>query len=90
MILLGHTLSELRSQNRAARSRIAPRNKKSGLGTARTKKHRAKAPFQKVTVALARSIATRKLKSVATRGARGYMESLAPRVGTEVAKRGRL
>ena len=77
MILLGHTLSELRWQNRAARTRKAPRSKTSGPGTVRTKKCRAAAPFQKVTVALAVSIAAGKRIPVASCGARGYMKSLA-------------
>jgi hypothetical protein len=77
MILLGHTLSELPWRNRAARTRTAPRSKTSGLGTARTKKCRAEAPFQKVTVALALSMAAGNLMRVASCGARGYMKSLA-------------
>ena len=77
MILLGHTLSELRWQNRAARTRTAPRSKKLGLGTARTKKCRGEAPFQKATVAAALSIAAGKLMRVASCGARGYMKFLA-------------
>ena len=48
MILLGHTLSELRWQNRVARNQTAPRSKKSGPGTARTKKVRGEAPCQKL------------------------------------------
>jgi hypothetical protein len=87
MILPGHTLSELRWQNRAARTRTAPRNKKSGRGTGRTKKGRAEAPCQNVTITLVLSTAA----GVASCEAQGYMKSLAlKRVGTEVAKRGRL
>jgi hypothetical protein len=77
MTLLGHTLSELRSQNRAARARTKRQSKTSGSGTGRTKKGRAEAPFQKVTVALALSIAAGRLMRVASCGARGYMKSLA-------------
>ena len=58
-ILSGHTLSELRWQNRAARTRTAPRNKKSGLGTERTKKGRAGAPCQNVSVTLVLSTAAK-------------------------------
>lgn len=47
MILPGHILSELRSQNRAAHTRTTLQNKTSGPGIARTKKSRAEAPFQK-------------------------------------------
>ena len=47
MILLGHILSELRLQNRAAHTRTAPQSKMSGPQIARTKKCRAEAPFQK-------------------------------------------
>jgi hypothetical protein len=76
MILLGHTLSELRPQNRVARTRIERRSKTSGLGTARTKKGREEAPFQKVTVTLALSTPAGKLTRVASCGAQGYMKSL--------------
>ena len=68
MILPGRTLSELRWQNRAARTRTAPRSKTSGPGTVRTKKSRAAAPFQKVTVALAVSIAAGKLMRLQAMG----------------------
>src|SRR5262249_47495726 len=44
---LGHTLFELRYQNRAARTRTAPQSKTSRSGTARTKKCRAEPPSQK-------------------------------------------
>jgi hypothetical protein len=57
MILPGHTLSELRWQNRAARNRTAPRNKKSGPKTERTKKGRAEPPCQNVTLRLVLSTA---------------------------------
>ena len=59
MILPGHTLSELRWQNRAARTRTVPRSKKSGLGTGRTKKGPAETPCQKITVTLVLSTATK-------------------------------
>jgi hypothetical protein len=59
MILPGHTLSELRWQNRAAHTRTAPRNKKTELGTERTKKARAEAPCQNVTVTLVLSTAAK-------------------------------
>jgi hypothetical protein len=59
MILLGHTLSELHSQNRVARTRTERRSKKSGSETKRTKKGRAEVPCQKVTVAVTLSTAAK-------------------------------
>ena len=78
MILPWHTLSELRWQNREARTRTGPRNKKSGSGRGRTKKDRAEAPCQNVTVTLLLSTAA-KANAVASCEARGYMNSLAPK-----------
>ena len=72
MILPGHTLSELRWQNRAARTRTALRNKKSGLGTERTKKGRAKAPCRNVTVTSVLSTAAKANGSCKLQGARIY------------------
>ena len=77
MISLGRTLSELRWQNRAARNRTIRRSKTLAPGRDRTKKFPAEAPFQKVTVGLALTIAVEKLMRVASFEARGYMDSLA-------------
>src|SRR5204862_6255405 len=89
MTLLGHILSELRWQNRASRTRTAPRSKTSGPGTAPTKKRYAEAPFQKVKVALTRATPAGQLRRVASCGARDAMPC-AKRVSIEVAKRCRL
>ena len=52
MILPAHILSEFRWQNPVARIRTAPRNKKSEPGREPTKKGRAEAPSQNLTLTL--------------------------------------
>ena len=52
MILPAHILSEFRWQNRVARTRTAPRNKKSEPEREPTKKGRAEAPSQNLTLTL--------------------------------------
>ncbi len=72
MILPGHILSELRLQNRAARTRTTPQNKKSERKTGRPTKGRAEAPYRNVTVTLLLSTAAKATASCKLWGTRIY------------------